>query len=231
MGARLSEADPLLAGFFTLRDAARLLNIDSVPRLRGWLTGWAGSSAGPVIDRDFEGRVVSFLDLMEIRFVDHFRRQKVTMPTIRRAAEQLRKEWQTKHPLAFANSNQYLTDRRRIFAQAAEHEGDVRTWDLATNQYEIWAAIESVVARNVGFDPETEIARTWRPLGQQYPNVVVDPRFAFGQPVIGSRPTPTSAIFKQWRAESGNVDRVARWFRVATTDVNEAVGFEISLAA
>lgn len=232
MGARIDEVhDPLLAGFFTLHDAARLLNITSTARIRGWLTGWNNSKAGPIIDRDFDGRVVSFLDLMEIRFVDHFRRQKVSMPTIRRAAAQLRQEWGTKHPLARSNSDKYLTDRRRIFAQAAEHEGDERTWDLATNQYEMWAAIESIVAKNVVFDPKTAIARIWHPLGQEYPNVIVDPRFAFGQPVIGERPTPTSALFKQWKAEAGNVERVAKWFRVAPVDVHEAVEFELSLAA
>jgi hypothetical protein len=69
MGARIDEADPLLAGFFTLRDAARLLKMDNTQRIRAWLTGWGESKSGPVIDPDFDGRVVSFLDLMEARFV------------------------------------------------------------------------------------------------------------------------------------------------------------------
>ncbi|TPJ53222.1 DUF433 domain-containing protein [Mesorhizobium sp. B2-7-1] len=232
MGARIAKgADPLLAGFFTLKDAARLLQIDNTNRIRAWLTGWNNSVSGPVIDRDFEGRTVSFLDLMEIRFVDHFRRQKVPMPTIRRAAQQLRNEWKTKHPLAYSNSDKYLTDRRKIFAQAAESEGDKATWDLATNQYEMWVAIESIVAKNVAFNPATEIAQTWHPLGNEFPNVIVDPRLAFGQPVIGKRPTPTSTLLRQWKAEGGNVERVAKWFRVEPNDVNEAVEFELSLAA
>jgi len=232
MGARLAKGDPLLAGFFTLRETARLLQIENTTRIRGWLTGWNNSNAGPVIDRDFEGRVVSFLDLMEIRFVDHFRKQRVPMPTIRRAAAQLRKEWRTKHPLAYANSGKYLTDRRRIFAKAAEYEGDERTWDLATNQYEMWAAIEALVAKCVEFDAATHIALAWKPMGSEFPNVVIDPRFAFGQPVVGDgRPTPTVALFKQWKAEGGNVERVAKWFRVEPANVEEAVGFELSLAA
>ena len=231
MGARIDEADPLLAGFFTLRDAARLLKMDNTQRIRAWLTGWGKSKSGPVIDPDFDGRVVSFLDLMEARFVEHFRRQKVSMPTIRLAAQELRREWKTKHPLAYANSDKYLTDRRKIFAQAAESEGDKRTWDLATNQYEIWAALEASVAKNVAFDPATELARAWKPAGEEFPHVVVDPRLAFGQPVIGERPTPTAAIYKQWRAEGGNVARVAKWFRIQASSVTEAVEFELSLAA
>lgn len=223
--------DPLLAGFFTVAEAARLLRMGNSARIKAWLGGWSRSASGPVIDRDFAGSDVSFLDLMELRFVDHFRRQGVTMPTIRRAAAQLRLEWSVKHPFAYPNSAKYLTDRRRIFAQAAEAEGDTRTWDLASNQYEMWTAIENIVAKYVAFDPVSEIAQSWRPLGSDFPNVVVDPRLAFGRPVIGRRPTPTGALFQQWKAEGGQVDRVASWFRVEPAEVTEAVDFELSLAA
>ncbi|MCA3564976.1 MAG: hypothetical protein IOC90_13525 [Methylocystis sp.] len=231
MRAHTAVADPLLAGFFTLRDVARLLNMDNTARIRGWLDGWSKSASGPIIDRDFNGRTVSFLDLMEIRFVDHFRRQKVTMPTIRRAADNLRKEWKVKHPLAVENSDTYISDRRSIFAQAAKAENDIQAYDLATNQYEMWVAIEDIVAKSVAFDPKTAIAKTWRPGGLEYPNVVIDPRFAFGCPVIGERPTPTATIFSQWKAEDGNTSRVAGWFKLDVTNVDEAVKFELSLAA
>lgn len=230
MAGRVKNTDPLLAGFFTMKEAARLLKMD-VGRVRGWLAGWPKSKSGPVIDRDFEGRVLSFLDLMEVRFIEHFRSQEVTMPTIRRAAHKLRSDWKVRHPFAYSNAEKYLTDRRKIFAQAAEMEGDLKTWDLATNQYEMWETIEAVVAKNVSFDPVSEIARIWRPLGSDFPNVIVDPRLAFGQPVIGARPTPTATLFRQWRAEGGDKARVARWYRLEPTDVSEAVEFELSLAA
>jgi hypothetical protein len=34
MGAHIDEADPLLVGFFTLRDAARLLKMENTQRIR-----------------------------------------------------------------------------------------------------------------------------------------------------------------------------------------------------
>lgn len=228
-----AKDDPLFAGFYTLKDAARLLQMDGGHRrLQGWLNGWRGSKSGPVIKRDFEGATISFLDLMEIRFVQHFRRQDVPMQTIRRAAQMLRSDWGERHPLAFANSEKYVTDRRRIFAQAAEQEGDRRTWDVASNQYEMWVALENVIAKGVTFDPSSHLATSWQPLRAEFPGVVVDPRMAFGRPVVsGDRPTPTAALFRQWRAENGNVDQVARWFKVEPSAVDEAVGFELSLAA
>jgi uncharacterized protein (DUF433 family) len=229
MGRGTRDLDPLLAGFFTLRDSARLLQIDNVAKIRGWLDGWSNSDSKPVIERDFEGGVVSFLDLIEIRFVNHFRRQGVTMQTIRRAIRELRREWGVRHPLALRNGAKYHTDRRKIFARAAESEGDERTWDIATHQYEMWMAMEEAVARYVAFDPATQLARSWRPLGLECPNVLVDPRFAFGQPVIGARPTPTAVLFKQWKAQGENSEFVSRWFDLQTAEVEEAVRFESSL--
>ena len=223
--------DPLLAGFYSVREAARLLGIGSTTRVRGWLNGWPSSRAGPIIARDFlDTPTVSFLDLMEIRFIDYFRGQNVPLQTLRRAAEQAREDWNTSHPFALSKAK-YLTDRRKVFAQSAEAEGDETTWDLATNQYEMWEALEDAIARGVEFNPLTALAEKWHPLGGDFPHVVINPRFAFGHPVIGKRAVPTAALFAQYRAEGGNVMRVAKWFGVPRRDISEAVQFEIEMAA
>ena len=88
---QVRTTDPLLAGFFSISEAARLVGVGQ-PLVRGWLNGYPGSGAGPVVKRDFGGtRTVSFLDLMELRFIAIFRAQKVPMPTLRKAAEQARR--------------------------------------------------------------------------------------------------------------------------------------------
>lgn len=87
-----------------------------------------------------------------------------------------------------------------------------------------------LVAKSIAFDPVSETAKTWKPSGD-FPSVIVDPRRAFGQPVIGERPTPTSVLFRQWKAEAGDKNRVAKWYRLEVSDVSEAVEFELSLAA
>ena len=70
---RTIERDPLLSGFYSEHGAARLLRMENARRLHGWLSGWKPNGAHPIIARDFSGTsVVSFLDLMEIRFVEHF---------------------------------------------------------------------------------------------------------------------------------------------------------------
>jgi uncharacterized protein (DUF433 family) len=124
----------------------------------------------------------------------------------------------------------YLTDRRKIFGQVAEEENDKRTWDLATNQYEMWDAIEGVIANGVEFSPSTELAKLWRPR-PDCPDVIIDPHVAFGRPAIGDRGVPTVVLFRQWRAEGGDAERVASWFPVTTEEVAQAVEFELLMAA
>jgi uncharacterized protein (DUF433 family) len=136
---------------------------------------------------------------------------------------------QSRHPFALSNVR-FLTDRRKVFAHAAEEAGDERTWDLATHQYEMYAAIEAAVAKGVAFHPVTGLAERWQPLAE-YPNVIVHPLLAFGRPVVGERKVPTKTIFLSWSAEDENEERVARWFNIKPSEVSEAVSFERTLAA
>lgn len=224
----MTNVDPLLSGFFSTADAARLIGV-SQQTVRGWLNGYANSGSGPVIDRDFqETRTVSFLDLMELRFISVFRSQGVSMPTLRRAAENARLDWKVKHPLALS-SEHYVTDRKRIFARSAEETDDHQTWDMATGQHEMWDTIEQTIERGVMFDPNTYLARTWRPHPSEFPNVIVDPKIAFGRPIVEGTQVPTSVLFRQWKVERGK-ERVARWFDVPVEAVSTAIEYELMAA-
>ncbi|MGM0583381.1 MAG: hypothetical protein ACQEUZ_01855 [Pseudomonadota bacterium] len=219
--------DPLLSGFFSIADAAHLLNTPQ-QRLRGWLNGYARSVAGPVIERDFVGsRAVSFLDLMELRFIAFFR-PHVSMQTIRRAAETARKEWAVQHPLALS-SEHYVTDRKRIFAKSAEASGDESAWDMATGQHEMWATIEQTIEKGVVFDPDSHLARAWSPRPGEFPKVIINPRIAFGKPVVAGSAVPTKVLYAQWKSE-GHKSRVAKWFEVPESVVDIAVAYELSAA-
>ena len=224
------KPDPLLAGFYTHSVAARLLGISN-QTLNGWLNGYPQSKSGPVILRDFrrESRTISFLDLMELRFVEHFRGQKVPMPTIRQSAMKAREDWDAMHPFALSKAR-YLTDRRNIFEQIAEKTGDDITRDLASGQHEMWEMIESYIAKSVVFDPSTHLAQRWTPKPSEFPNIILDPHFASGRPVHQKGGIPTSALFRQWKAE-GHKNVVAQWFNIEASDVEEAIEFELSLAA
>ena len=42
---------------------------------------------------------------------------------------------------------------------------------------------------------------------------------------------PTAAIFRQWKAEKGDRARVADWWGVEPSEVEEAIEFEVRMAA
>jgi uncharacterized protein (DUF433 family) len=224
------QADPLLAGFYSPADAARLLQVAS-PKLRGWLNGWSSSTAGPIVNRDFKNtRTISFLDLMEMRFIEAFRRQGVPMQTLRRAAARARKDWDVPHPFALSKAR-YLTDRRNVFAQVAEQEKDRVTWDMASGQHEMWEVIEGTIAKGVEFDPASDLARRWYPLPAEFPDVGIDPAVAFGKPALSGARIPTAAIHRMWRAEGGNISRVADAFEISQDAALSAVEYEITTAS
>jgi hypothetical protein len=68
------------------------------------------------------------------------------------------------------------------------------------------------------------------PLSNQFPDVIIDPHFAYGHPTIGKNHVPTSALFKLWRAEK-NYKVVGDWFGIKEILAKQAVQFEKRLAA
>jgi hypothetical protein len=121
MGVAAKLIDPLVGGFYSPQTAARLLHMENPRRIYGWIAG-DPRGIGPIILRDYEpvaGKsALSFWDLMEVRFLDHFRRQGVSLQTLRKAAEKARKEINSRHPFALSDIK-FITDRRAIFGRAA----------------------------------------------------------------------------------------------------------------
>ena len=219
--------DPLFAGFYSVSDAARLLGHDNNRRVRGWLSGY-GETKG-IIYKDFEDPdTVSFLDLIELHFVDFFRSLGVGLPTLRKISDRLRNEWETSHPFA-VQGPKYITDRRNVFGDIATESKDKRVYNAATGQFEIWETLEGVIAKDIVFDPKTCVAKTWRPK-PGYDNVIIDPRVAFGSPVVQDTVVPTSTLYSSWLAEQ-SFEAVADWFVLTKEQVKDAVEFELALAA
>jgi uncharacterized protein (DUF433 family) len=230
MGALTREKDFLAGGFYTLSEAARLLRIENPKRLSRWLAPSEGRE--PIIRRQYpklaREHEIGFLDLLEIRFVEHFRRQKISLQSLRVAARNARRELKVAHPFATSNVK-FQSDRREIFLETAKEIDDRVFLNLMTNQVEIYEVIEQTLARDLEFDVGG-FAKLWRPAPDRCPTVEISPLYAFGRPVVQARKVPTIALFKMWRAEGGSYEAAADWFEVPNEQVREAVEFEVSLA-
>jgi hypothetical protein len=151
-------------GFYTVREAARLLGIDRSERITRWLTPPA-NGALPVILRDYPKvgaqQELSFLDLVEVRFVEHFRQQQISLQALRKAAANARAALDVSHPFA-TSGVKFQTDRKRVFLETAKEVGDPHLLDLMTNQLVIYETIERLLERNLEFDI-SGFARQWWP--------------------------------------------------------------------
>lgn len=227
-----AEADPLAGGFYTVREAARLLNIRNPQKITAWLKGRGGGGT-PVIRRQYPPiervQELGFWDLLEARFVNHFREQGVSLQALRKAAETARAEFNQDHPFATSNVK-FLTDRREVFLKTAKDLKDAQLLNLVTKQFAMYEVLEEVLAKGVEFDPVSGLAARWTPKPKEFPEIVVDPLVAYGQPALDRVGVPTDVLYTAWRAEDGDLRKVADWYEVDEDLVRQAVEFEIGLS-
>jgi uncharacterized protein (DUF433 family) len=228
--------NPLALGFYSVQEAAKLIEVGSTRRIYGWLRGYEGRKTGPLIDRQFEpldGREeISFLDLMELRLIETLREQEVKPRTIRRAIVAAREMFKSSKP--FATNRIFLkTDGRDVFVEeilkkVAQEENDKRLWNLITKQYEHYELIERSLLSGVTFDPENHLAKTWKPRADRYPDVIIDPRIAYGKPITPSR-APTATLYELYKAESGSISAAAEYFQIPLDEAEMGIRFEEDL--
>lgn len=110
-------------GLYTVPMAARILHEEG-GRIRSWINGVGNSDAPPIIHRQLPmigGKtVLGFLDLIEARFIKHFKDLRLSSQTIRKIAERLRERHDTDHP--FATNKAFRTDGKTILMEIAEEE-------------------------------------------------------------------------------------------------------------
>lgn len=230
-----AEPPPLSGGFFTVPEAVRLIKVGNEQRIRGWLQGYP-ERPGPILLRDYQPinkkQELSFLDLMEVRFVEHFREAGVKMRSLRHAAARLREEFKLAHP--FASDRVVLVADRadvlveEVLRKSAQEEEDPKLLSLLTNNYVMYEAIKQALIPGVRFEQSTRLAKSWAPRPERFPDITIDPLIAYGQPSVPEG-VPTAVLYDDWQAEDEDYDAVAYWHKIPTPTVKKAIEFENEL--
>lgn len=205
-------------GAYSYSAAARLLNV-SAEKVRKWSKGYTRKvryseerrAYAPVLQTDHESGYVSFLELVELIYCREFRKLDVTLPTIRRAAENLAREV---GPYPFA-SRELLVGGRRL----VETLGDDLVLDAASQQ--IMLRVGEFLRPQVSFGDDARVGRLF---AADATAIYLDPRVRFGEPVLASRPVPVQTVAKLFAVERDE-ERVAEYFRIAPLQVRQAVAF------
>ena len=222
----------LAEGAYTLPDAAQLLGIP-LTRLRLWVGGvlWQGDdseksrhyTAGKFHTKG-EGRDkhLNFFTLIELFTIAKLREYGVSMATARRARNELAKRFETPYPFALRG---LLTGGKKLLKEL----GNEVLLELDTDGQTAFASVLKPFCHQLDFDSSTQLASRFYPEGRESV-VVVDPRHAFGRPVIVGTNITTECLGQLLRGGE-NAEEIAQDFRLDISKVNEAWRFEQKRAA
>jgi uncharacterized protein (DUF433 family)/DNA-binding transcriptional MerR regulator len=217
--------DPRDIPFYAVREAALCLDVHPAT-LRTWALGrkyrvrsGEKKTAEALLELSQPGTpMLSFVNLMEAQFLRALRREhEFSMQHIRKALEVLPSYHSQPHPLAFVD---FLTDGIDLFVQKFGKLIDLNR----PEQILIEKLLESHLRRidrdktgPIRFFPVV-VSDTERP-------ILVDPRVAFGHPVVAGTRVRTEII--SGRVAAGDsVEAVAEDLGLTKEQVEQAVAFE-----
>ena len=220
-------------GVYTLAEASLLTGVNR-HRISRWAGGYTFTYHGKrqampaIIGREPDSAaspILTFADLIEIRFLEAFRQKGVSTKALRIASQRAKELLGRHHPFS---TQIFKSDGRTILAEITKETGDKVLLDIVNEQYVFEKVIASYLYIGLDFNELKEPARWW-PLGKDR-SVVIDPRRAFGAPIIARTGVPTKILNSAVNAEQ-SVEFVAKWYGVEIDEVTDAVQFETKLAA
>jgi uncharacterized protein (DUF433 family) len=223
--------DPRFLPNYSYAEAALYLDLP-VSTVRSWTRGTG--SFKPIIEPPVSGIAsLSFINLVEMYVLGAVRRaHQVSMPRVRKAIGFAERRFRIEHPLAVLD---LCTDDRDLFADLLGRIVDMSGSQGQTAIREVVGAHLARIERGEdrfaerffpfsrsGFDPST--------VGQQPRCIVIDPRIAFGRPVISGTGIPTRAVAERFRAGESFAD-LALDYGCRNELIEEAIRYEQQVAA
>ncbi|MFN0073814.1 MAG: DUF433 domain-containing protein [Chloroflexota bacterium] len=194
---------------------------------RRWLAGYdyraANGSAAhqpPVSPRTEESEAVSFVDLVEVVAIGGLKREGFSLKAIRQIVSNCQEIFQIERPLI---TLRFKVGGREVFVQSETALVEVgrrkreQAWDEILGPF-----LESL-------DYRFDLVSRWWPRGREA-NVVIDPEYSFGLPVIEGSGVRTEIIVERFKA-GDSCQEIAKDFSLTATDVERALQFEVALAA
>lgn len=218
---------------YAIPEAAHYLCIPKAT-LRSWVLGQWYQTGG---ERRFaeaviklvpsDGRLLSFINLVEAHVLDAIRRDhKISLQKVRRALEYLAEHLPSSHPLA---DQRFATDGLYLFV---EKYGELINI-TQQGQLAIRKLIEAHLLR-IEHDPKGVPVRLYpftRKRDAQEPRVVViDPYISFGRPVLAGTGIATAIIAERFKAGEP-VDQLADDYDRERIEIEEAIRCELQLEA
>jgi uncharacterized protein (DUF433 family) len=225
-----SKFNPWETPNYTIEETARYLLVPP-STVRYWAIGAAGAAPLTTI---FSRRppLLSFKNLVELYVLETLREiHDIGLPRIRRSVEELRIEKPSKYPLA---DYQLSTRGRKIYLEGAGDE----LVNLTVGGQHAFKQILNPFLRRVERNPKGIAERLFPFTSRQHQrdpdraprHVVIDPRIAFGMPILVK--SRISTAFLMSRKKGGaSVSRLASDYGRSEEEIEEALSLEEAKAA
>lgn len=233
MGNIYGGRDPWEVPAYTLPVAARLVRVPPAT-LRYWVVGRKGVGRDgeerlpqPLIQLasgDGRRKFFSFTNLVEAHVLASMRRKhEISMPMVRRALSFVETELGTPNPLA---KERFRTDGRKLFIEQMSALVDVTTGHVVAegllHGFERIRYEEGLAMRFFPYVREVQAGAGEEPNLDQPMNIEMDPRIAFGRPVISGTNIPADEISGRFKA-GDDIACLCEEFGLDAAQVEEAV--------
>lgn len=221
---------------YTPSEAARILGLP-VATLKAWSFGQTNRTHSGEVRKfhavirpaDARHRLLSFANLCELHVLSAIRRKhKVSLPKVRASVDYVKRKLGSERPLL---DRDFKTNGIDLFVTHASTLLNVSR----QGQEALRGEFEHALARIERDRSGTPIrlfpySRSSMADKNQPKTVVIDPRLAFGRPVISEVAVPTAIIIDRFRA-GDSVTEMAGDYGVGKEEIEEALRFEQRLAA
>jgi uncharacterized protein (DUF433 family) len=208
---------------YSYADVDRLVGLH-VGTAKRWLEGYTrlGRFYDPVLRPEPSGSdAVSWGEMVEARMLAEFRARNVTVQRMRPAIVKLRDEF-GRYPLAHARP--FLdVDGRELVKVVQEQVGLERRLQLVVGSNGQLLLTPAAERFRSAVEYDGPVAGLLRP-DPRTPDVVMDPRRAFGQPAV--RNVRTESLAEDYRAGTSR-DELAELYDLTAEQVDEAIRFEL----
>lgn len=220
-------------GLYALPEAARLAR---VPRttLGNWVRGYRYPAGGRVVRAKpvivptaAPEATLSFVNLMEALTLAGFRQIRVPMQRVRKALDYASKFLDVEHLLA---SQRLLTDGKELFWEFQERsrDGEASLVNLSRGGQKAFPEAVMRYLREMEWGRDSFATRWWPGSEPREGAVVIDPRRAFGAPVLAGTGIRTEDVFSRFSAGEP-LEELADDYGLSFGQIEAAVRLEVRL--
>jgi len=167
---------------------------------------------------------VSFLDLVELLFINAFHSRKVSLQSIRIAVNRASLLLKTDHPFAM---KKFYTDGKTILAEITRGNGS-NLVDLIKQQYQISEIVLPSLYNCIDFRTY-EVAQRYWPLGKER-GIVIDPSRNFGKPILNELNVSINTI-SDLLQNGHSEDEISEWYEIPPKYIELTKEYELRMSA